>query len=89
MLEGKELAVAVAKKLDWILEDGIDLLGLDGAIREMAAEILFSEGMAERIDDYLMLHPELYMEYEIDTTKIWWRTITPEKILNVYLELED
>jgi hypothetical protein len=59
-------------------------------LTDKEAEILFSEGMAGKIHDFLV---DKFIEEEACRTlelriNDWFATVTPEKILNVYLELK-
>lgn len=100
MLEGKELCIAVAEKN----EDRAALVFLnrdrkpapecvDGYIRDYliiaAAETLAIEGMAEKIGKRVFYKGKFSHHVEgVKVERNWWRSITPEKILNVYLEIE-
>ena len=79
----KEHKAAYCTRFDW------SEFELNKYLHDKAAEILFSEGMAKRIGEYYR------SIYEIDEQDIpscvWWNlftTITPQKILITYLEME-
>lgn len=94
----KELAVALAEKLgkpfeegeieykcEWYCEDW-----LDSYLEQKAKDILFMEGMAEKIHKYLADCG--YCSCDISG---WFGalenngTLTPQKVITVFLELED
>ena len=66
-------------------------------LHNKAAEILFSEGMAVKIGQKVNDHfssqarnsagANIYDYYGNECD--WWRTVTPEKVLNIWLELDD
>jgi len=92
-LAGKELAIKVAEKsnrgwFEWLKKHGSNNEKvISDYLHTKAAEILFSEGMAGRIDAHLYKKfrgRDPSAAYEI---QLWWATITPGNILNVWLEI--
>ena len=102
-MKGEPLATAVAEKLGdgykYLDDDDIgymynkdkdDDLDIDEYLHDKAAEILFTEGMAVKMGEY---YRSIYATEDNDIPScVWWNiftTITPEKILNVWLELPE
>ena len=101
----KELAIKVAEKLGETISgiDFGDIV-VNGVhmsqrkyLHNKAAEILFSEGMAVKIGQKVNDHfssqarnsagANIYEYYDNECD--WWRTVTPEKVLNIWLEMND
>ena len=94
-LTGKDLAIKVAEKLGEA--SSVDMfhrlaspmkpeLFADKYLRQKAAEILFQEGMAWEIGSHVWQKVQqggIGAGFEAE----WWRTLTPEKVLNVWLEI--
>lgn len=99
----KELAVALADKLGdgyiWIHDDADgfmyhkstdDDLDIEQYLESKAKDIIFMEGMAEKIHKYLADCG--YCSFDISG---WFGalenngTLTPQKVITVFLELED
>ena len=110
MIEGKELAIKVAEKLgesyslahfDAIsthYTDRVEALEYKRYLHDKAAQILFSEGIAGKINGHLWKtfdKPNFSYADISEKTDNWYAcinnngTLTPEKILNVWLEIED
>jgi hypothetical protein len=105
-VKGKELVIAVAEKLGKKIHYvDINIISINDAstdgctinkyLHDKAAQILFSDGMAGKITDYLLDA----RGYAFSTVTNWWAcdvgvqdnngTLTPEKILNVWLEVKE
>lgn len=92
----KELAIRLAKRLgeeinfnelglysEEIAIDGEWTL-IDDYLSDKAWEILKSEGMAGKIDSWLSKKG-----FDNISIRTWWIGLTPRKIIEVYLEMED
>ena len=97
-MKGKELAIKVAEKLGdgykYLDDDDIgymynkdkdDDLDIDKYLHAKAAEILFSEGTAEKIRWQVEYN---YYHHDGDPFIYWFDTLTPQKILTTWLEME-
>lgn len=108
----KQLAIELAEKLGdgykWIDDDADgfmfhketdDDMGIEEYIKTKAAEILFQEGMAGKIDGWLFSNlesgggvPEYVAGINADIEhqiREWWATLTPIKVIEVYLAMEE
>ena len=106
----KQLAIELAEKLGETYDftgDGVNgYFGLyptmfqpyeiDNYIKTKAAEILFQEGMAVRLDDALLdviqKEKPFYKNHGIDIRALkydWWRTLTPINVIELYLSMEE
>lgn len=94
-LQGKDLAIEVAKKSgygfladtfkheynQYITETHAEYR--NKYLRDKAAEILFSDGMAGKINKHFVFKSGMLNDDVVD----WWGSVSPEKILNVWLQL--
>jgi hypothetical protein len=103
-VKGKELVIAVAEKLGKPISEGdfnLAALAKDNGesqiqeyLHDKAAEILFSEGMAGKIRKHLFVgyqsNPELSDDHtgQSEEFESWFDELSPEKILNVWLEVK-
>jgi len=101
-MKGKELAIAVAEKCGDQITPKSRILFInckqttwDEYLHDKAGKILLSEGMAANFDEHLGdTFPLIEDEHDYFEVSQWWAsvqdngTLTPEKILNAWLELE-